>query len=59
MFFRRLEIYTEVPATTEMMEIIVQIMAEVLSVLGIVTKEILVRQGRMSKYFSYKYDIFD
>ena len=57
MFFRRLEIYTEVPATTEMMEIIVQIMAEVLSVLGIATKEI--RQGRMSKYFSYKYDIFD
>ena len=57
MFFRRLEIYTEVPATTEMMEIIVQIMAEVLSVLGIATKEI--RQGRMSMYFSYKYDIAD
>ncbi|KAI0268521.1 hypothetical protein BGY98DRAFT_1101489 [Russula aff. rugulosa BPL654] len=48
MFFRRLDIYIEVPATTEMMEIIVQIMAEVLSVLGIATKEI--RQGRMKKY---------
>jgi hypothetical protein len=52
MFFRRLEIYTEVPVTTEMMDIIVQIMVEVLSILGIATKEI--KQGRMSKYFSYK-----
>jgi hypothetical protein len=57
MFFRRLEIYTEVPATTEMMDIIVQIVVEVLSILGIATKEI--KQGRMSKYFSYKYDIVD
>ena len=48
MFFRRLEIYTEVPPTTEMMDIIVQIMVEVLSILGIATKEI--KQGRMSKY---------
>jgi hypothetical protein len=47
MFFRRLEIYTKVPATTEMMDIIVQIMVEVLSILGIATKEI--KQGRMSK----------
>lgn len=30
MFFRRLEIYTEVPATVEMMDIIVQKMVEVL-----------------------------
>jgi hypothetical protein len=52
MLFRRLEIYTEVPPTTEMMDIIVQIMVEVLSILGIATKEI--KQGRMSKYFSYK-----
>jgi hypothetical protein len=50
MFFRRLVIYTAVPATTEMMDTIVQIMAEVLFVLGIATKEI--KQGRMSKYFS-------
>jgi hypothetical protein len=48
MFFRRLEIYTEVPSTMEIMDIIVQIMAEVLSILGIMTKEI--KQGRMSKY---------
>ena len=35
-----------------MMEIIVQIMVEVLSILGIATKEI--KQGRMSKYSVYK-----
>jgi hypothetical protein len=40
MFFRRLEMYTEVPLTTEMMDIIIQIMVEVLSILGIATKEI-------------------
>jgi hypothetical protein len=48
MFFRRLEIYTEVPLTSEMMDIFVRIMAEVLSILGIAMKEI--KQGRMSKY---------
>ncbi|KAN0116136.1 hypothetical protein V8E52_006193 [Russula decolorans] len=47
MFFRRLEIYTEVPPTSEMMDILVRIMAEVLSILGIAMKEI--KQGRMSK----------
>jgi hypothetical protein len=48
MFFRRLEFYTEVPPTSEMMDIVVRIMAEVLSILGIAMKEI--KQGRMSKY---------
>ena len=47
MFFRRLEIYTEVQPTTEMTDIIIQIMVEVLSILGIATKEI--KQGRISK----------
>ena len=47
MFLQRLEVYTEVPATTEMMDIIIQIMVEVLSVLGIAMKEI--KQGRMSE----------
>jgi hypothetical protein len=46
MFFRRLEMYTEVPLTTEMTDVIIEIMAEVLSVLGIATKEI--KQGRTS-----------
>ncbi|KAF8487161.1 hypothetical protein DFH94DRAFT_641656, partial [Russula ochroleuca] len=48
MFFRRLEIYIEVPPTSEMTDTIVQIMVEVLSILGIATKEI--KQGRMKTY---------
>ena len=48
MLFRRLEIYSEVPPTLEMMDIAVRIMAEVLSILGIAMKEI--KQGRMSEY---------
>ena len=56
-FFRRLEIYTEVPPTSEMMDIIIQIMVEVLSILGIATKEI--QQGRMSKYLVYRYENVD
>jgi len=57
MFFRRLDIYTAVPPTSEMMDIIVRIMAEVLSILGIAMKEI--KQGRMSKYSPYKYVAVD
>jgi hypothetical protein len=53
MFFRRLEIYTEVRPTTEMMDIIIQIMVEVLSILGIATKE--VKQGRIGKHLIYRY----
>ncbi|KAF8487191.1 hypothetical protein DFH94DRAFT_841560 [Russula ochroleuca] len=47
-FFQRLEIYTEVPPTPEMIDIIVKIMIEVLSILGIATKEM--KQGRTKKY---------
>ena len=50
MFFRRLEVYTEVSPTSEMMVIIIQIMVEVLSILGIAMKEI--KQSRLSKSFS-------
>ena len=46
-FFQRLEIYTELRPTTEMMDTIIQILVEVLSVLGIATKEI--KEGVMSK----------
>jgi hypothetical protein len=35
MFLQRLQIYTEVPPTSEMLDIVVRIMAEVLSILGI------------------------
>jgi hypothetical protein len=54
MFFRRLESYTEVPLTTEMTDNIVQIMAEVLFILGIATKAI--KQGRISKHLLNIYD---
>jgi hypothetical protein len=57
MFFRRLEIYTEVPPTSEMMDIVVRIMVEVLSILGIAMKEI--KRGRMSKYLLYIYVAVD
>jgi len=46
-FLRRLEVYTQVPPTAEMMDTIIQILAEVLTILGIAMKEI--RQGRMSE----------
>ena len=46
-FFRRLEVYMNVPPTTEMREMIIQIMVEVLSILGIAMKEI--KQSRMSE----------
>jgi hypothetical protein len=48
-FFRRLEIYAKVPPTPEMMDITTQIMVEVLSILGIATKEM--KQGTASKSF--------
>jgi hypothetical protein len=46
-FFQRLEIYTRVSPPPEMIDIIVKILVEVLSILGMATKEI--KQGRMSK----------
>ena len=46
-FFRRLETYAGVTPTTEMMDIIMKIMVEVLSILAIATKE--TRQGRTSE----------
>jgi Zn-dependent alcohol dehydrogenase len=48
-FFMRLEKYIAVRPTAAMTEIIVQIMVEVISILGIVTKEI--KQGRFSMPF--------
>ena len=46
-FLRRLDVYIQVPPTAEMMDTIIQIMAEVLTILGIAMKEI--KQGRMSE----------
>ncbi|KAN0139298.1 hypothetical protein V8E53_002799, partial [Lactarius tabidus] len=47
-FFKRLEAYIKVRPTSAMIDIIVKIMVEVISILGIVTKEI--RQGRTKRY---------
>jgi hypothetical protein len=47
-FLKRLEIYTTIPPTPVMTDIIVKIMVELLSVLALATKQI--RQGRFSKY---------
>jgi len=46
-FFQRLEIYTNVSPTPEMINIIMKIMVEVISVLAIATKEM--KQSRMSE----------
>ena len=49
-FFLRLEKYIEVRPTAAMKNVLVKIMAEVLTILGMVTKE--VGQGRTSMYIS-------
>jgi hypothetical protein len=46
-FFRHLETYVEVVPTPEMMDMIVKIMIEVLSILAIATKEI--KEARTSE----------
>ncbi|KAF8487221.1 hypothetical protein DFH94DRAFT_841586 [Russula ochroleuca] len=46
--FQRLETHIEVPLTTEMVDIVLRIMVEVLSFLAIATKEI--RHGPLKKY---------
>jgi hypothetical protein len=55
MFFGRLEVYTAMPPTTlaEMMDIIIQIIVEVFSVLAIATNEI--KQSRIGQYSLYKW----
>jgi len=45
-FFRRLEIYTGIPPTSAMMDIIVEIMVEVLSILAMATHEL--KRGQLS-----------
>jgi len=45
--FRRLETYVGLPPTTEIMDIIVKVMVEVLLILALVTKEI--KQGKLSE----------
>ena len=45
--FRRLEIYTEMPPTAEMIDTIIRMMVEILSILGRATKEL--KKSRISK----------
>ena len=47
-FLKRLEIYTTIPPTPMLTEIVVKIMVELLSVLALASKQI--KQGRLSKY---------
>ena len=47
-FLKRLRIYTDIPLTPSMMDIIVQIIVELLSVFALATKQI--KQGRFSEY---------
>ena len=47
-FLNRLDIYTKVPPTSAMTEIVVKIMVELLSTLGLATKQI--RQGKPSEF---------
>jgi len=56
-FFQRLQVYTEVAPTPEMMDMIMKIMVEVLTILAIATKEI--DQSRTSESFVYEYTAVD
>ena len=47
-FLNRLDIYTKVPPTSAMTEIVVKIMVELLSTLALATKQI--QQGRPSEF---------
>ena len=50
-FFKRLEVYSQVSLNTEMAEVFVKIVAEVLSIISIATKE--VKRKRASKLLQY------
>jgi hypothetical protein len=56
-FFRRLEIYTGITPTAAMTDIVIEIMVEVLTILGIATKE--VKRGRFSESTSCQFTAHD
>jgi hypothetical protein len=56
-FFHRLEIYTGVTPTTAMTDIVIEIIVEVLKILGIATKE--VKRGRLSELMSSRFSVLD
>jgi hypothetical protein len=54
-FLKRLEIYTTIPPTTMMIDIIVKILVEVLSVLALATTQI--KEGWLSKCNTYAFSV--
>ena len=56
-FFRRFDIYTGFTPTAAMTDMIVEIMVEVINILGIATKE--VKSGRLSESMSLISTILD
>jgi hypothetical protein len=52
-FFQRLVIYTDITPTTAMTDMVVDIMAEVLAILAMATKE--VKRGRLSESMLYRF----
>jgi hypothetical protein len=53
-FLRRLDIYTKIPATTAMSEIIVKILIELLSTISLAIQQ--AKQGRLSERHPLRYD---
>jgi hypothetical protein len=51
-FLKRLDIYTRIPSTPAMDDIVFKIMAELLSTLALATKEL--KQGRPSEFYSQR-----
>ena len=47
-FIRRLDIYTKIPSTTAMTEVIVKILVELLSTISLAIKQ--AKEGRLSEY---------
>ena len=53
-FLRRLDIYTKIPSTTAISEIIVKILIELLSTISLAIQQ--AKQGRLSKPCPFRYD---
>ncbi|KAF8486833.1 hypothetical protein DFH94DRAFT_3508 [Russula ochroleuca] len=55
-FLRRLDIYTKIPSTTAMTEIIVKILIELLSTISLAIQQ--AKQGRLSEPHPLRYDVY-
>ena len=54
-FLRRLDIYTKIPSTTAMTEVIVKILVELLSTISIAIKQ--AKEGPLSEHFRSRLEI--